>query len=229
MSTIYAQKSICQNSLQRVDFQDTALNWSKFSNTGTEIQNIIQNSNTNCLQMRTLEESEVSGHSEVLPFCHLPCSVRGHKVCNVLKWPSREMTYVISRQISGNVKCSSFSQFLIFLGSFLWHCIKQPFAIFDMFDSFWQFLTDNDYGLEPSTLKKLPHFQTAPDVGFSWCPPFRSNIWNSPQSCKKGDNLKEKNPSITNSPICFLWGYDPGNMSVSTYLLLLSWAQFTVV
>ena len=121
MSNIYAQKSICQNSLQRVDFQDTALNWSKFSNTGTEIQNIIQNSNTNCLQMRTLEESEVSGHSEVLPFCHLPCSVRGHKVCNVLKWPSREMTYVISRQISGNVKCSGFSQFLIFLGSFLWH------------------------------------------------------------------------------------------------------------
>ena len=29
--------------------------------------------------------------------------------------------------------------------------------------------------------------------------------------------------------IYFLWGYDPGNMSVSTYLLLLSWAQFTVV
>ena len=31
--------------------------------------------------------------------------------------------------------------------------------------------------------------------------------------------------------IYFLWGYDPGNMSVSTYPLysLLSWAQFTVV
>ena len=29
--------------------------------------------------------------------------------------------------------------------------------------------------------------------------------------------------------IYFLWGYDPGNMSVSTYLLVLSWAQFTVV
>ena len=29
--------------------------------------------------------------------------------------------------------------------------------------------------------------------------------------------------------IYFLWGYDPGNMSVSTFLLLLSWAQFTVV
>ena len=29
--------------------------------------------------------------------------------------------------------------------------------------------------------------------------------------------------------IYFLWGYDPGNMSVSAYLLLLSWAQFTVV
>ena len=34
-------------------------------------------------------------------------------------------------------------------------------------------------------------------------------------------------PSI--QTIYFLWGYDPGNMSVSTYLLLLSWAQFTVV
>ena len=29
--------------------------------------------------------------------------------------------------------------------------------------------------------------------------------------------------------IYFQWGYDPGNMSVSTHLLLLSWAQFTVV
>ena len=29
--------------------------------------------------------------------------------------------------------------------------------------------------------------------------------------------------------IYFLWGYDPGNMSGSTYLLLLSWTQFTVV
>ena len=29
--------------------------------------------------------------------------------------------------------------------------------------------------------------------------------------------------------IYFLWVYDPGNKSVSTYLLLLSWAQFTVV
>ena len=29
--------------------------------------------------------------------------------------------------------------------------------------------------------------------------------------------------------IYFLCGYDPGNMSVSSYLLLLSWAQFTVV
>ena len=29
--------------------------------------------------------------------------------------------------------------------------------------------------------------------------------------------------------IYFLWGYDPGNMSVSTYLMLLIWAQFTVV
>ena len=27
----------------------------------------------------------------------------------------------------------------------------------------------------------------------------------------------------------FLWGYDPGNMPVPTYILLLSWAQFTVV
>ena len=34
-------------------------------------------------------------------------------------------------------------------------------------------------------------------------------------------------PSI--QTIYSLWGYDPGNMSVSTYLLLLSWAQFTVV
>ena len=34
-------------------------------------------------------------------------------------------------------------------------------------------------------------------------------------------------PSI--QTIYFLWGYDPGNMSVSTYLLLLSWAQFTFV
>ena len=34
-------------------------------------------------------------------------------------------------------------------------------------------------------------------------------------------------PSI--QTIYFLWGYDPGNMTVSTYLLLLSWAQFTVV
>ena len=34
-------------------------------------------------------------------------------------------------------------------------------------------------------------------------------------------------PSI--QTIYFLWGYDPGNMSVSTYLLLLIWAQFTVV
>ena len=34
-------------------------------------------------------------------------------------------------------------------------------------------------------------------------------------------------PSI--QTIYFLWGYDPGNMSVSTYLLLLSWAQFAVV
>ena len=34
-------------------------------------------------------------------------------------------------------------------------------------------------------------------------------------------------PSI--QTIYFLWGYDPGNMSVSIYLLLLSWAQFTVV
>ena len=34
-------------------------------------------------------------------------------------------------------------------------------------------------------------------------------------------------PSI--QTIYFLWGYDPGNMSVPTYLLLLSWAQFTVV
>ena len=29
--------------------------------------------------------------------------------------------------------------------------------------------------------------------------------------------------------IYLLGGYDPGNMSVSTYLLLLSWAQFSVV
>ena len=106
----------------------------------------------------------VSGHSEVLPFGHLPCSVRGHKVCNVLKWPSREMTYVISRQISKMWNALAFHNFWYFLGHFCG--IKQPFAIFDMFDSFWQFLTDNDYGLEPSTLKKLPHFQTAPDVGF---------------------------------------------------------------
>ena len=34
-------------------------------------------------------------------------------------------------------------------------------------------------------------------------------------------------PSI--QTIYFLWGYDPGTMTVSTYLLLLSWAQFTVV
>ena len=34
-------------------------------------------------------------------------------------------------------------------------------------------------------------------------------------------------PSI--QTIYFLWGYDPGNMSVPTYLLLLSRAQFTVV
>ena len=35
-------------------------------------------------------------------------------------------------------------------------------------------------------------------------------------------------PSIIQT-IYFLWGYDPGNMPVSTYLLFLSWAQFTVV
>ena len=34
-------------------------------------------------------------------------------------------------------------------------------------------------------------------------------------------------PSI--QTLYFLWGYDPGIMSLSTYLLLLSWAQFTVV
>ena len=34
-------------------------------------------------------------------------------------------------------------------------------------------------------------------------------------------------PSI--QTIYFLWGYDPGNVSVPTYLVLLSWAQFTVV
>ena len=34
-------------------------------------------------------------------------------------------------------------------------------------------------------------------------------------------------PSI--QTIYFLWGYDPGNMSMSTNFLLLSWAQFTVV
>ena len=34
-------------------------------------------------------------------------------------------------------------------------------------------------------------------------------------------------PSI--QTIYFLWGYDPGNMLVPTYLLMLSWAQFAVV
>ena len=70
-------------------------------------------------------------------------------------------------------------------------------------------LTANNSGLKPSKLKNYHIFRKRRTSAFSWYPPFRSYIWNSPLNQpsklqKKVTTSREKNPPWKNSPICDL-------------------------
>ena len=76
---------------------------------------------------------------------------------------------------------------------------------------------------------KMTNCETQPPASIGWVA--LSSVVVRRRSSRIGDISSHLHymmfPSI--QTIYFLWGYDPGNMSVPTYLLVLSWAQFTVV
>ena len=84
---------------------------------------------------------------------------------------------------------------------------------------------------DPKTQCFLPkNCETQPPVSIGWVA-LSSVVRLVGHSSRIGDISSHLHymmfPSI--QTIYFLWGYDTGNMSVPIYLLLLSWAQFTVV